>query len=318
MILIIGAFVLLAVAIAFAVLRTRGSAQVSRDGIAGRIPVAPWLLVLGALALVGLSFGFREVPAGFVGVVSQFGRIQPTELPPGLHWVPPIINQVTYVDTRVRAINVEGYTAASREQQDLFMNLTLNYHVDPDRASDILQGLGTDFQARIVMPRFLDIPKSVTDDYGTTQVLNARDEIRSTAEDLLAAELEPYGFVVDGINLENFGYSAEYNAAIEQRQIAEQEVQRQQQILAQQRIQAEQAVVRAEGEASARIEEARGEAEANRLLSESLNPILLQWQAIQRLQDNINIALVPSDGGLILDVGSLPIASPEPEPTPAP
>lgn len=318
MILIVGAFVLLAVAIAFAVLRTRGSAQVSRDGIAGRIPATPWLLVLGALAIVGLSFGFREVPAGFVGVVSQFGRIQAAELAPGLHWVPPIINQVTYVDTRVRAINVEGYTAASREQQDLFMNLTLNYHVDPDRASDILQGLGTDFQARIVMPRFLDIPKSVTDDYGTTQVLNARDEIRSTAEDLLAAELEPYGFVVDGINLENFGYSAEYNAAIEQRQIAEQEVQRQQQILAQQRIQAEQAVVRAEGEASARIEEARGEAEANRLLSESLNPILLQWQAIQRLQDNINIALVPSDGGLILDVGSLPIASPEPEPTPAP
>jgi regulator of protease activity HflC (stomatin/prohibitin superfamily) len=318
MILIVGAFVLLAVAVAFAVWRTRGTAQVSRDGIAGRIPPAPWLLVLGALVLVGLSFGFREVPAGFVGVTSQFGRIQPTELPPGLHWVPPIINQVTYVDTRVRAINVEGYTAASREQQDLFMNLTLNYHVDPDRASDILQGLGTDFQARIVMPRFLDIPKSVTDDYGTTQVLNARDEIRSTAEDLLAAELEPYGFVVDGINLENFGYSPEYNDAIEQRQIAEQEVQRQQQILAQQRIQAEQAVVRAEGEASARIEEARGEAEANRLLTESLNPLLLQWQAIQRLQDNINIALVPSDGGLILDVGNLQVATPEPEPTPAP
>ena len=196
------------------------------------------------------------------------------------------------------------------------MNLTLNYHVDPDRASDILQELGTDFEARIVTPRFLDIPKSVTDDYATTQVLNARDEIRSTAEDLLTTELTPYGFVVDGINLENFGYSPEYNAAIEQRQIAEQEVQRQQQILAQQRIQAEQAVVRAEGEANARIEEARGEAEANRLLTESLNPLLLQWQAIQKLQDNINVALVPSDGGLILDVGNLPIASPEASPAP--
>jgi regulator of protease activity HflC (stomatin/prohibitin superfamily) len=80
--------------------------------------------------------------------------------------------------------------------------------------------------------------------------------------------------------------------------------------------QAEQAVVRAEGEANARIEEARGEAEANRLLTESLNPLLLQWQAVQKLQDNINIALVPSDGGLILDVGNLPIASPEASPAP--
>jgi regulator of protease activity HflC (stomatin/prohibitin superfamily) len=316
MILIVAAFALLVVAIAVAVIRTQGAMRLSREGVTGQVPRGPWLFVLGAIVLVGLSLGFREIPAGFVGVVSQFGRIQDAELSPGLHWVPPIVNNVTNVDTRVRAIQVEGYTAASREQQDLFMNLTLNYHVDPDRASDILQGLGTDFEARIVLPRFLDIPKSVTDDYGTTQVLNARDEIRSTAEDLLTAELEPYGFVVDGINLENFGYSPEYNAAIEQRQIAEQEVQRQQQILAQQRIQAEQAVVRAEGEANARIEEARGEAEANRLLTASLNPLLLQWQAIQKLQDNINIALVPSDGGLILDVGTLPGITPEPSPAP--
>jgi regulator of protease activity HflC (stomatin/prohibitin superfamily) len=316
MILIVAAFALLVIAIAVAVIRTQGAMRLSRDGVTGQAPRGPWLFVAGAIVLAGLSLGFREIPAGFVGVVSQFGRIQDAELAPGLHWVPPIVNNVTNVDTRVRAIQVEGYTAASREQQDLFMNLTLNYHVDPDRASDILQGLGTDFEARIVLPRFLDIPKSVTDDYGTTQVLNARDEIRSTAEDLLTAELEPYGFVVDGINLENFGYSPEYNAAIEQRQIAEQEVQRQQQILAQQRIQAEQAVVRAEGEANARIEEARGEAEANRLLTASLNPLLLQWQAIQKLQDNINIALVPSDGGLILDVGNLPGITPEPSPTP--
>lgn len=316
MILVAGAFLLLALAIGFAILQSRAILLARSDGRAAPFPRLPWLLVLGAVVLVGLSMGFREVQAGFVGVVSQFGRIQDDELRPGLHWITPIVNDVTYVDTRVRAINVEGYTAASREQQDLFMNLTLNYHVDPDRASDILQDLGSDFQARIVMPRFLDIPKSVTDDYATTQVLNARDEIRSTAEDLLSVELEPYGFVIDGINLENFGYSAEYNSAIEQRQIAEQEVQRQQQILAQQRIQAEQAVVRAEGEAKARIEEARGEAEANRLLSESLNPILLQWQAIQRLQDNITIALVPSNGGFILDVGSLPGLSPEPSPAP--
>ena len=317
MIIVLGAFALLIVAIGFAVLRTQAALRGAPDERGRRaIPVGAWLAVAGAVVLAGLSLGFREVQAGYVGVVSQFGRIQDRELAPGLHWITPIVNDVTYVDTRVRAISVENYTAASREQQDLFMNLTLNYHVDPDRASDILQGLGSDFESRIVRPRFLDIPKSVTDDYGTTQVLNARDEIRATSEDLLAQELEPFGFVVDGINLENFGYSAEYNAAIEQRQIAEQEVQRQQQILAQQRIQAEQAVVRAQGEADARIEEARGEAEANRLLTESLNPLLLQWQAIQRLQDNINIALVPSDGGLILDVGNLPIA--EPEPTPAP
>ena len=89
MILIFGAFALLAVAIAVAVLRTQSVLRVSREGVSGRVPAGPWLLVVGAIVLVALSFGFREVQAGYVGVVSQFGRIQDAELAPGLHWVPP-------------------------------------------------------------------------------------------------------------------------------------------------------------------------------------------------------------------------------------
>jgi regulator of protease activity HflC (stomatin/prohibitin superfamily) len=208
------------------------------------------------------------------------------------------------MDARVRSLRVEGYTAASKEQQDLFMNMTLNYHIIPERASEIVERIGTDFEAKIIMPRFLDIPKSITDDYATTVVLNSRDEIRERSIEALSAAIEKYGFVVDTINIENFAYSAEYNAEIEAKQRAEQQVQTERQILAQKEIQAQQAVVQARGAADARIESARGEAEANRLLTESLNPELIQWTAIQNLQDNINIALVPSDGGLILDMGS--------------
>ncbi len=275
----------------------------------------PGLWIAGVL--IGISsifaFGFTQISAGHVGVVTSFGEVHEQELNPGLHYVMPIFNQVDEIDTRVRGLRVEGYTAASREQQDLFMNMTLNYHIIPDRASDIVQQIGTDFEAKIVMPRFLDIPKSITDDYATTVVLNSRDEIRERAIEALSVALLEYGFVVDTINIENFAYSEQYNAEIEAKQRAEQQVQTERQILAQREIQAEQAVVQARGEANARIEAARGEAEANRLLTESLNEELIRWTAIQKLQDNINIALVPSDGGLILDVGGLNI-----EPSPAP
>lgn len=313
MFLTIIAVVLFFAAIAGAIFLSMDASSEGRSA-----PKWPWVITAVLFLVMLGSFGLVQISAGHVGVVSSFGSVQEDELYPGLHFVTPIINNVTQVDTRVRAVRIEGYTAASKEQQDLFLNMTLNYHVIPDRASNIIQQLGTDFEQKIVTPRLLDIPKSVTDNYPTTIVLNSRDEIREKSIALLSAAIEPYGLVVDSINLENFGYSPEYNASIEQKQIEEQKVQTERQILAQQEIQAEQAVVRAEGEANARIAEARGEAEANRLLAESLSAPLLQWQAIQRLQDNINIALVPSDGGFILDMSQMQLDSEAPEATPAP
>lgn len=273
---------------------------------------APWVLAALTLALIVASFGLVEIRPGRVGVVVNLGVVQERELPPGIHYVVPVLNNVVEFDTRVRALKVEGYTAASREQQDLFLNMTLNYHVIPTEASVIVSTIGTDFESKIVMPRLLDIPKSVTDDYPTTTVLNSRDEIRQKAVELLSIALEPYGLVVDTINLENFAYSAEYNDSIETKQIEQQKVETERQKLEQQRIQAEQAVVRAEGEANARIAQATGEAEANRLLAESISPILIQWQAIQKLQDNVEIMVVPSTGGLIFDLSGLSKQVPEP------
>jgi regulator of protease activity HflC (stomatin/prohibitin superfamily) len=234
-------------------------------------------------------------------------------LDPGLHFVTPIVNTVDQVDTRVKAIRIEGYTAASREQQDLFLDATLNYHVDPRRAPDIIQNLGVDFENTIIMPRFLDIPKSVTDDYPTAVVLNSRDEIRVKATELLRAELGSRGIIVDQINFENFSYSDAYNQAIEDKQVAQQQVETERQRLAQQEIIAQQKVAAARGDADSQIERARGEAESNRLVAASLTDAILQNRYIERLSDQIQVMLVPSDGGpLILDLGQL-LPSPAPQ-----
>ena len=299
--LLIGAFV--------AAVVNRMRPTVGRDSVVGgpRLPAA-LLVVLGVAALVGsmaLS-AFIQIPAGYVGVVRQFGAVTGMTLDPGLHFVTPFVNSVDQIDTRVKAIRVEGYTAASKEQQDLFLDATLNYHIDPRSAPRVVQDLGLNFEETIIRPRFLDIPKSVTDDYPTTIVLNSRDEIRTKATDLLRAQLEPRGIIVDGISFENFSYSDAYNQAIEEKQAAQQQVETERQRLAQQEIIAQQRVATARGEAEAQIERARGEAESNRLVGESLTDAILQNRYIEKLSDQIQVMLVPSQGGgLILDLGSL-------------
>ena len=275
--------------------------------IGGGLPSG--LMVVGGVVVLvaGITLSaFIQIPAGFVGVVRQFGAVTGVTLDPGLHFVTPIVNSVEQLDTRVKAIRVEGYTAASKEQQDLFLDATLNYHVDPRSAPRIVQELGLNFEETIIRPRFLDIPKSVTDDYPTAIVINSRDEIRQKATELLRLQLEPRGIIVDGISFENFSYSAAYNQAIEEKQAAQQQVETERQRLAQQEIIAQQKVATARGDAESQIERARGEAESNRLVGESLTPAILQNRYIEKLSDQIQVMLIPSDGGgLILDLGSL-------------
>ena len=76
----------------------------------------------------------------------------------------------------------------------------------------------------------------------------------------------------------------------------------------------------ARGEADAQVERARGEAESNRLDGASLTHAILQNRYIEKLSDQIQVMLVPSEGGgLILDLGSLtPAPGASPSPTPAP
>ena len=300
-----------------ATLTNRMRPPVGRDKVVVGGGLPSGVLVAGGVVALAIGFvlsAFIQIPAGFVGVIRQFGAVTGVTLDPGLHFVTPIVNSVEQLDTRVKAIRVEGYTAASKEQQDLFLDATLNYHVDPRSAPRIVQELGLNFEETIIRPRFLDIPKSVTDDYPTAIVINSRDEIRQKATDLLRLQLEPRGIIVDGISFENFGYSAAYNQAIEEKQAAQQQVETERQRLAQQEIIAQQKVATARGDAESQIERARGEAESNRLVGESLTPAILQNRYIEKLSDQIQVMLVPSDGGgLILN---LPNVGPTP-PAPA-
>ena len=77
----------------------RNSQPVPRAHIArGVIGAAVGLLIL----VVGLSAPFVEVPAGNVGVVTNFGSVQAGTLEPGLHIVVPIVQHVAIIDTRVQ------------------------------------------------------------------------------------------------------------------------------------------------------------------------------------------------------------------------
>src|SRR5688500_18929923 len=69
---------------------------------------APFLSGLGIVLLALLSFGCTQSGPGHLGVVTSFGQVQEKTLARGLHYVVPVLNQVTTLDARVRSLRVEG------------------------------------------------------------------------------------------------------------------------------------------------------------------------------------------------------------------
>lgn len=266
----------------------------------------PWVMVailLGVLTFA--SLGFRIIPAGSVGVVTWFGEVEDRTLQPGLQFIVPVVEGIEEVNTRVQAINFENLAAASLEYQDVFITGTLNIHVDGTQAGELYQDVGLDYIEKIISPFLATFIKQVVPEYEIDSILGKREEIRLRAAEMLGLNLAKYHIVVDDLAFAQISFSPEYTKAIEDKQVQEQRVLTERQILEQRRIQAEQQIASAHGDAESTIERARGQAEANRLLSASLTPNLIQWQAIQRLNDKIQVIMLPSNDNFLFDARGL-------------
>ena len=267
---------------------------------------ALWLFILGVVI----------VPAGYVGVVRFLGQVQPAVLYPGASWVVPFLNTVEEVDTRVQPHNFQQLTAATADNLQVTVTGTMNYHLDAAFAGQLIQNVGTDFASKIIDPAFSDYIKQVTPAYAADSnspnfILNKRDEIRQLTKTALGENLARYHIIVDDIYIVDIGYPQAYNDAITAKQVEQQNVQREQQILEQRRIQAQQLVVTAQGQADANRATAQGQADANDSINASLTDELIRWQAIQKLNPNVQIMLLPEGNQFILPLPSL-----APAPTP--
>lgn len=292
-------------AIAVGIFLARENRSLAKDD-PDRIETKPLRFVaLAFFVLTFASLGIVIVPAGHVGVVTNFGAVEERTLLAGLSIVIPVAETVHLIDTRVQPHEFKDIDAASKEYQQVKASGKLNYHIDPAFAFVIYRQVGEDFASKVIDPALNDFIKEEMPKFSITEILPQRDKIRADTITAMNENLARYHIIVDDIYLANIAFSPEYEKAIEDKQVAQQQVQTQEQILAQKRIQAEQAVVDAQGKANAAVALATGQAEANRLLSESLTANLIQYTAITKLNDKISVILLPASGNFLLDTKSL-------------
>lgn len=250
-----------------------------------------------------VAASIKPIEAGHVGVVYQFGEIvgQKAE---GLQFIAPWQSMKTE-SVQVRRHKFVDINAFSQETQDVFVVATVNYSVSPTAVQKLYREVGVNWFDVLIEPRVLNFFKEETVKYQTVDVGPNRELIRRAVQSRLASELTPYSIQINDLLIDNIDFQPEFKQAIEQKQIATQDALREQEKVKQKQFEAEQAVETAKGEANAIRERANGQADANKALAASLTPEVIQFEAIQKLGDNIQIALIPSGQGVILDPTTL-------------
>lgn len=261
-------------------------------------------LILLILFLVLVWNSFVIVPAGHRGIVLWWGSVEKRVMGEGLNFKVPIAERVIKVDVRVQPHPFKEIDAASKEYQMVKLTGMMNFHINPAYVNELYQKVGLDFANKVIDPAFNDFVKEVVPNYPITEILPKREEIRKRAMTKLGENLSRYHIIVDDIYISNIRFSPEYEKAIEAKQVAQQQVETQRQVLAQREIEAQQKVVTAKGEAESILVVAQGQAKANEALARSLNPILVEYKAIEKWN---GILPQVSSGGVVpfLDIGKL-------------
>ena len=234
---------------------------------------------------------FVIVNAGERGVVMRFGKVQNTVFSEGILLIVPIIDTVQKLSVRVQNQEISA-EASSKDLQNVFTDVALNWHINPEEANAIFQEIGdkTEVIQRIINPAVEEVLKAVMAKYTAEEIITKRGEVKAGVDKSLTERLATYHIKVDDISLVHVHFSERFSEAVETKQIAEQEAKR-----------AGFITLKTLQEAEAKVNLARGEAEAQRLLRESLTPELLEKQAIEKWNGKLPM-IVGNDNPKLLDV----------------
>lgn len=236
-------------------------------------------LLIGTIVLWPLAI----VPAGHMGVVSLFGKVDPDPLASGLRVVVPL-SKVHKVNVQILKHDSQG-DAASKDLQSVHTTITTNFNVLPSAAAKLYAEIGMDYEAKLFDGAVQETFKAITANYTAEELIKKREQVTSEITQLFkkkVSDLSNMAIRIDAVFIKNFQFGAAFNKAIEEKQVAEQTALKASRDLDRIKIEADQKRAQAQGEADARIMSAKAEAESFRLKSLQITENMIRMAAIEK------------------------------------
>lgn len=284
-----------------------------RPARAGRGANRVWL-GLGLLAFfLWIAHPFVMVGAGERAVLfSLSGGTLTGQLGEGTHFVMPFVQKAIFYDVRTQTYTMsatswegqvkgdDSLTALTSDGQTITVDVSVRFHPDADKIYQLHQHIGPDYVDKIVRPETRSQTRVTIAQFPISAVYSSQREIiESRIAQALKKSLADNDLILDEVLLRDIRFSPAYAAAIEQKQIAQQNAQRMQYVL-----------LKAEKEKQQKILEAQGDAASIELRGHAIaqNSKIVQYEYARKVAPNVGAII--TDGRSI----NVPFAAAAPPP----
>lgn len=254
-----------------------------------------------AIILGILTASVRIVEPGKIGVKVLFGKVQEEVLSSGLNIINPLvkvelfdITTQTYTmsgtETELSQLSDAPIRVLSADGLEVTIDMTVLYRINPIKAPEIRReiGPGLSYIDKIVRPTARTRIRDNAVIYNAVDLYSKkRDEFQTKIFSSIKNDFENRGLILENLLVRNISLPQSVKAAIEAKINAEQEAQKMQFVLQKETQEAERKRV-----------EAKGIADYQQILSQSLTDKLLKYEQIKALQN-----LVKSDNSKVIIMG---------------
>lgn len=276
--------------------------------------IAALVIIVAVIAVMGSVYTVNE---GHIGIVKRFSEAK-EQVNPGLHFKMPLIDSVEELEVRTRK-NEEKMASSTKEQMPVTLVVSVNWTVDKSAALDLYRQYGglSQFESRILDPRFRSATKDVIPQYDAEQLIQDRASAIQAIEISFIEEMKDFPVSVDNIQIENIVLPAKYLTSIETKQTEKNLAAAEKHKLARQNLEAQRAVntakAKADGIELVAIAEARAiklkglaEAEAITAKAKALgdNPLIVKLTEAQNWDGKLPATILGSQNMPILDMRS--------------
>lgn len=230
------------------------------------------LSLLCLLLLITVFSSFYTIKSTERGVLSTFGKISPNVIEDGLHVKIPFIQTVKKVNIQQKKFDGKE-NSYTRDVQTSEVQYTINYDLVRENVNNLIRNVGDDYHNRIVVPFIRSAMKEAFGNFAATEIVENRDAVRREIENTLRRTLDSNYFLNIQFQLVDIDFDDDFENAIKEKQVAEQQALKAKNVTIQIEEQAKQTKIRAEADA-----------EAIRIKAKALesNPKLVEYEAVQK------------------------------------
>jgi regulator of protease activity HflC (stomatin/prohibitin superfamily) len=246
------------------------------------------LIGLGIIAFVLVILLFSSVTrvgTGHVGVLTLFGRVTNETLGEGIHLINPLkTNNEMSIQTQTLK---ESASVPSSEGLMMSLDTSLIYHLTPDRAAEVFQKIGADYENVVVEPTLRSAIREATASHSANALYTGeREMVGKQIFEQVNDQLTKRGLTVENVLLRDIQLPATLKASIEAKQQAEQEA-----LAMNFRLQKE------TQEAQRKRIEAAGVRDFQQIVAQGITPSLLEWKGIEATE---NLAKSPNSKVVVI------------------